>query len=79
MEPNRSLQDLHEVMILKIANALSAARLCSAGAPFCDRGVLLIVEDLEQALDAAREARAVADEVRQLVEALPYLPRVNDA
>jgi len=74
MRPDQSLQDLHQTVILKIASALSAAQLCSAGAPFCDPANLMIVDDLEQALAAVRQARALTEELRRLVDELPYRP-----
>lgn len=74
-----TLDDLHRSIILRLAAGLSAVRLLSAAAPFCDPALSIVVGDLEQALSAAQQAQRVTEEVSRLVIGPTFTPPTRRA
>ena len=63
----RSLAELHSCILIGLSNALSFVRVFQVAAPFCDPGLALIEADLERALNAAHEARALEVELARII------------
>lgn len=55
----KSLAELHNDIIVRLAYALTVVRICRATAPFCDPAFAPLEDELAQALRAARRASAV--------------------
>ena len=67
MNTNQSLEQLHRQIIIRLAAALGNLRMLAIGAPFATELIRLAVDEVEVALEAAREAESVRRDLRRAV------------
>jgi hypothetical protein len=66
---NKSLEELHQELIVRLASALGNLRLLAIGAPFACELIRLAEHDVEAALTATRSAESVRYELSGLLGA----------